>query len=95
MRGIACYTNTRVPSVQELRDCERVVFTSSEGWDPHNVSFKISLVATSHPEPTYGKLLQQTTKVHLSPVVHVNGVIASKQKGKTTALQLLQKWNIG
>ena len=63
MRGIVCYTNTRVHSAQELRDCERVVLTSSEGWDPHNVSFMISSVATLHPEPTYGELLQQTTKV--------------------------------
>ena len=46
MRGIVCYTTTRVPSAQELRDCERVVLTSPEGWDPHNVSFKISAVET-------------------------------------------------
>ena len=42
MRGIVCYTNTRVPSAEELRDCDRIVLTSSDGWDPRNVSFKIS-----------------------------------------------------
>ena len=94
MRGIVCYTNTRVPSAQELRDCERVVLTSSEGWDPHNVSFNISSVSTLHPEPTYGELLQQTTKIHLSPV-HISGVAASKSTTKTTALQLSQQWDIG
>ena len=67
MRGIVCYTKTRVPSAQELRDCERVILTSSEGWDPHNVSFKILSVTTLNQEPTYVELLQQTTKIHLSP----------------------------
>ena len=71
-----------------------MVLTSPEGWDPHNVSFKISSVATSHSEPTYGELLQKTTKVHLNPV-HVSGVSASKSTRKTTALQLSQQWNIG
>jgi hypothetical protein len=42
MRGIVCYTNTRVPSAEELRDCDRIVLTSPDGWDPRNVSFKIS-----------------------------------------------------
>ena len=46
MRGIVCYTNTRVPLAEELRECDRIVLTSPEGWDPHNVSFKISAVAT-------------------------------------------------
>ena len=91
MRGIVCYTNTRVPSAKELKDCDRIVLTSR---DPHNLTFKISAVTTSHPKPTYGELLQQTTKVHLSPV-HVNGVAASKSTRKITALQLSQQWNIG
>ena len=94
MRGVVCYTNIRVPSAQELKDCDRIVLTSAEGWDPHNVTFKISVVTTSHPEPTYGELLQQTTKVHLSPV-HISGVSASKSTRKTTELQISQQWNIG
>ena len=28
MRGIVCYTNTRVPSAEELRKCDRIVLTS-------------------------------------------------------------------
>ena len=86
--------NTRVPSAAELRECDRIVLTSAEGWDPHNVTFKISSVKTLNPEPTYGELLQQTTKIHLSPV-HISGVAASKSTTKTTALQLSQQRNIG
>ena len=61
MHGIVCYTNTRVPCAQELWDFERAVLTSSEGWDPHNVLFKISSVTTANQESTCGELLQQTT----------------------------------
>ena len=94
MRGIVCYTNTRVPSEEQLRECDRIVLTSSKGWDPHNVTFKISAVETWHPEPTYGELLQQTTKIHLSPV-HISGVTASKSTKNTTSLQRSQQWNVG
>ena len=58
------------------------------------MTFMITTVETSHPEPTYGELLQQTKKVHLSPG-RIDDVIVSKHKGKTTALQLSQQWNIG
>ena len=47
MRGIVCYTNTRVPSAQELLECDRIVLTSAEGWDPRNVSFKISAIESA------------------------------------------------
>ena len=46
MRGIVCYTNTRVPSEQELRECDRIVLRSPDGWDPHNITFPISNVET-------------------------------------------------
>ena len=75
MRGIVCYTNTRVPSAQVFKDCDRIVLTSAEGSDPHIVTFKISAVENSHQDPTYAEMLQQTTKIHLSPV-HISGVAA-------------------
>ena len=50
MRGIVCYTNTRVPSPQELLECDRIILTSAEGWDPRNVSFKISAIESAVQE---------------------------------------------
>jgi len=47
MRGIVCYANTRVPSPQELLECDRIILTSAEGWDPRNVSFKISAIESA------------------------------------------------